>query len=70
MATEILVGWAPILTGVELRSGSKGVFRVFLDGDRVFDKADSERMPRAGELARAFEGRLGAPLSWRKDRST
>ena len=47
MATEILVGWAPILTGVELKTGSKGVFRVFLDGDRVFDKA-SARPPRGG----------------------
>jgi len=69
VATEILTGWAPILTGVELKTGSKGVFRVFLDGDRVFDKEEHRRMPRAGELARAFEGRLGAPLNWRKDRS-
>jgi predicted Rdx family selenoprotein len=69
VATEILVGWAPVLTGLELKTGSHGVFRVFLDGDPVFDKSDARRMPRAGELARIFEARLGAPLSWRKDRS-
>ena len=67
MATEILVGWAPLLTGVELKTGTKGVFRVFLDGDRVFDKADTQRMPRPGELGKLIEGRLGAPLRWRKE---
>ena len=67
MATEILVGWAPILTGVELKTGSKGVFRVFLDGDRVFDKADAGRMPKSGELGTLLEARLGAPLRWRKE---
>jgi predicted Rdx family selenoprotein len=70
VTTEILEGWAPLLTGVELKTGSKGVFRVFLDGASVFDKADQKRMPKPGEMARAFEARLGAPLSWRKDRST
>ncbi len=67
MATEILVGWAPILTGVELKTGTKGVFKVFLDGDRVYDKEDTGRMPRAGEVRAALEGTLGAPLRWRQD---
>jgi len=67
VATEILVGWAPILTGVELKTGTKGVFKVFLDGDRIYDKADTGRLPKAGELSKAVEGRLGAPLRWRKD---
>ena len=62
-----MVGWAPILTGVELKTGTKGVFKVFLDGDRVFDKADAGRMPKAGEVSGILEGRLGAPLRWRKD---
>jgi len=44
VATEILVGWAPILTGVELKTGTKGVFKVFVDGDPVFDKADAGRV--------------------------
>jgi predicted Rdx family selenoprotein len=67
VATEILVGWAPILTGVELKTGTKGVFKVFVDGDRVFDKAAAGRMPKAGELTRLLGGRLGTPLRWRKD---
>jgi hypothetical protein len=58
------------LTGVELKTGSHGVFRVFLDGARLFDKDERKHMPKPGELARAFEARLGAPLSWRKDRSS
>lgn len=41
-----------------------------MDGDLVFDKEDRKRMPKPGELARAFEARLGAPLSWRQDRSS
>jgi predicted Rdx family selenoprotein len=67
VATEILVGWAPILTGVELKTGTKGVFKVFVDGDPVFDKADAGRMPKPGELTRLLGGRLGAPLRWRKE---
>jgi predicted Rdx family selenoprotein len=67
VATEILVGWAPILTGVELKTGSKGVFKVFLDGDRVFDRGDTGRMPKAGEVRGLLEARLGAPLRWRKE---
>jgi predicted Rdx family selenoprotein len=67
VATEILVGWAPILTGVELKTGSKGVFKVFVGGDKVFDKGDTGRMPKAGELTRILQGRLGAPLQWRQD---
>jgi predicted Rdx family selenoprotein len=67
VATEILVGWAPILTGVELKTGSKGVFKVFVDGDKVFDKGDTGRMPKAGEVTRILQGRLGTALRWRKD---
>jgi predicted Rdx family selenoprotein len=70
VTTEILQGWAPVLTGVELKTGSHGAFRVFLDGALVFDKADRKRMPKRGEVARAFEERLGAQLRWRKDRSS
>ena len=67
MATEILVGWAPILTGVELKTGTKGVFKVLVDGDPVFDKADTGRMPKAGEVRSLLEERLGAPLRWRQE---
>ena len=40
---------------------------MFLDGDRVFDKADAGRMPKSGELGTLLEARLGAPLRWRKE---
>lgn len=65
MATEILVGWAPVLHGLELKTGSKGVFKV-LDGELVFDKAQAGRMPRPGEVRQLLEDRLGATLAWRK----
>ena len=66
MATEILVGWAPILHGLELKTGTKGVFKVLADGDLVFDKAEAGRMPRPGEIRGLLEDRLGAALAWRK----
>ena len=65
-AAEILEGWAPILTGVELKTGSKGVFTVSLDGEVVFDKAAAGRKPNRGELGAILESRLGKPLAWRK----
>lgn len=69
MATEILVGWAPVLHGLELKTGTKGVFRVFLDGERVFDKSEAGRMPEPGEVKALLEPRLGAALAWRQQQT-
>jgi predicted Rdx family selenoprotein len=66
VATEILVGWAPVLHGLELKTGTKGVFKVLADGELVFDKARVGRMPRSGEVGRLLEDRMGAALAWRK----
>ncbi len=66
MATEILVAWAPVLTGLELKTGTKGVFKVFLDRHLVFDKAEAGRMPKPGESRNLLEARVGAPIAWRK----
>ena len=66
LATEILVGWAPIMRTVDLRSGDKGRFELTLDGKLVFSKAESHRFPEPGEVARIIEAKLGTPLEWRK----
>lgn len=68
MAAEVANGWAPILEAVELRSGIKGVFKVSLDGQLLFDKAEVGRMPNPGEIAGELKERIGQPLSWRKAR--
>lgn len=65
MANELLAGWAPILRAVELRSGNRGRFEVILDGELVFSKAQLNRHPKAGEVAAAFERRLGPRIAWR-----
>lgn len=37
-----------------------------MDGEVVFDKAGTGRMPEAGEAAASVEARLGSPLAWRR----
>jgi len=50
---------------VELKTGSKGVFEVILDGQTVFSKREEKRFPHEGELAALLEARLGPRLGWR-----
>jgi selT/selW/selH-like putative selenoprotein len=66
LATEVLVGWAPILRGVELKTGSTGRFEVSLDGELLFSKLQLKRHANPGEVMAAFERHLGRPLAWRK----
>ena len=69
MAAEIADGWAPIVTGIELRTGSKGVFKISVDGEIVYDKARSGRFPRPQEVTQAVQPHLGERLEWRKSRA-
>jgi selT/selW/selH-like putative selenoprotein len=57
--------WAPLLDGVELKTGSKGRFEVLIDGQEVFSKARLDRFPAEGEVAKLLEPKLGAPPKWR-----
>ena len=66
VAAEVADGWAPILKGIELRSGVKGVFKVSVDEKLVFDKAVIGRFPNEGEVANRLEEELGPKLQWRK----
>ena len=67
LASELLARWAPIMRTVELRSGNKGRFEVTLDGELVFSKAQLKRHAEPGEVAAAFERRLGRPIAWRQE---
>jgi selenoprotein W-related protein len=66
LAAEVLAGWAPVMRGVELRSGSKGRFEVTLDGEKIFSKEALGRHANPGEVAAVIEQKLGARLDWRK----
>jgi predicted Rdx family selenoprotein len=66
LADELLSGWAPILRGVALTSGTKGRFEVTLDGEVIFSKASLQRHANPGEVAAEVERRIGPSLDWRK----
>jgi len=66
LADELLSGWAPVLRGVELTSGTKGRFEVTLDGEVIFSKASLQRHANGGEVAAEVERRIGPRLDWRK----
>ncbi len=55
-----------MLKSIELRAGSRGVFKVSVDGKTAYDKAIDGRLPDPGEVSRSLEPRLGARLAWRK----
>jgi predicted Rdx family selenoprotein len=65
LADELLSGWAPILRGVELVSGTKGRFEVTVDGELIFSKASLNRHAKPGEISAEVERRLGPRLEWR-----
>jgi selT/selW/selH-like putative selenoprotein len=67
LAEELMDGWAPLLDGVELKTGSKGRFEVLIDGQEVFSKARLDRFPAKGEVKKLLEPRLGPPPRWRPD---
>ena len=67
LANEILDRWAPALSGVELRTGTKGSFEVEIDGEPIFSKADLKRFPKPGEVVNLLSPRLGRPAQWRSN---
>jgi Rdx family protein len=58
-----------MFVGLELKTGTKGVFRVTLDHEIVYDKGTTNRKPHQSELAGLIEGRLGPRLAWRQTRA-
>jgi len=65
LAEEVLDRWAPVLGGVELKTGSHGVFEVSIDGEEVFSKARLDRFPDKGEVVKLLGPKLGPPPEWR-----
>ncbi|HAC45882.1 MAG TPA: hypothetical protein DCF65_07410 [Chloroflexi bacterium] len=65
LAGELMDRWAPLLDGVDLKTGSKGRFEVLIDGQEVFSKARLDRFPVEGEVRKLLEPRLGPAPQWR-----
>ena len=65
LAAEVIDRWAPILRTVNLVTGDKGVFKVWLDGDLVFDRKSIGRHANPGEVEKTLERSLGPRLEWR-----
>jgi selT/selW/selH-like putative selenoprotein len=65
LAEEVLDRWAPVLGGVELKTGSHGRFEVSIDGQLLFSKERLDRFPNKGEVANLLSARLGKPPEWR-----
>ncbi len=53
------------MIGLEVQTGSRGVFDVALDGETIFSKGQARRLPEDGEVAALLEARLGPPRQWR-----
>jgi selenoprotein W-related protein len=64
LASEILGQWAPVLRGLELRSGTGGRLEISVDGELVFSKAELKRFPEDGEISGLLRERLGEPLQF------
>jgi predicted Rdx family selenoprotein len=65
LAREVLDLWAPLFRQVELITGVHGVFRVELDDQTVYDREDTHRFPRPGEVPRLLRPTLGEPPDWK-----
>ena len=65
LAEELLGRWAPVLGGVELKTGSHGVFEIAIDEEEVFSKARLDRFPAKGEIAKLLSPKLGPAPEWR-----
>ena len=62
LTDELLSGWAPIITDVDLVPSSGGRFEVTLDDELIFSKAALKRHAEPGEIARIVRERLGPEI--------
>jgi selenoprotein W-related protein len=63
LTDELLQGWAPIITSIDLIPSSKGRFEVVLDAELIFSKAALGRHAEPGEIAALVRSRLGAEIA-------
>jgi selenoprotein W-related protein len=62
LTDELLSGWAPIITDIDLVPSSGGRFEVTLDGELIFSKAALKRHAEPGEIAGIVRERLGPEI--------
>jgi selenoprotein W-related protein len=62
LTDELLTGWAPIITDIELVPSSGGRFEVTLDGELIFSKAALKRHAGPGEVAGLVRDRIGPEI--------
>jgi len=62
LTDELLTGWAPIITDIELVPSSGGRFEVTLDGELIFSKAALKRHAEPGEVAGLVRDRIGPEI--------
>lgn len=62
LAGRLIAGWAPILTSVDLVSGTGGVFDVLIDGELVFDKKMIGRYPDPEDVLPLVRDAIGAEV--------
>jgi len=62
LTDELLKGWAPIISDIDLVPSSGGRFEVTLDGELIFSKASLKRHAEPGEVAGLVRERLGPEI--------
>jgi selenoprotein W-related protein len=59
LAAKLISGWGPVLTSVDLVSGTGGIFDVHLDGELVFYKKMIGRYPQPEDVLPIIRERIG-----------
>jgi selenoprotein W-related protein len=62
LTDELLSGWAPIISDIDLVPSSGGRFEVTLDGELIFSKAALKRHAQPGEVAGIVRDRIGPEI--------
>ena len=65
LAEELIEHWAPVLIGVNLKTGDKGCFTVTCNGAVIFDKKSEGRHAHPGEIVERLAPLVGPRLAWR-----
>ncbi|MHB8573138.1 MAG: Rdx family protein [Candidatus Dormibacteria bacterium] len=59
LAAELLEGWGPVVSRLEMIPAGGGRFEVTLDGELIFSKAALKRHAQPGEVAGLVAARIG-----------
>lgn len=61
VADRVLKDYQWDLDGLMLKPGGKGVFEVYLNGDKIFSKVELDRFPTYEEIEAILTERIGPP---------